>query len=335
MTPTLARTRTALPIAAAVAVATLALAIAAHGADPAPAGSAKDPSADLVIEPGISRPVDERKPTFPAPGLVTEVLVHEGDSVKAGQVLARQDDRQEQQVLEQDKMDAESTAAVRYQAVDVKHKEVQYDRKQGLYDQVANPEQPDQHSISVSEVEEAKLAMALSQAQVDVEQLNHDKKGRDYEKQKIKVDQMVLRAPFDGIIAKINVQGGEMADPQSKDGVLTIVRNDPLKIVIHPSSDRAMKLAPGEELQVRYAAPAGEPANPWMTAAIYYFAPQADASSKTEEVWLRLPNPTGQRSGLAVEVRLPANVAAVAGGPSMGSLGGPLAAESALPPLQR
>ena len=322
MTHAVPRRRLA-PVFAPVFAAAL---VALTGVAPQPSPPS---STDAVLEPGISRPTEEAKPTFAAPGLVAEVLVHEGDAVKQGQVLARQDDRQEQQTLRSDRADAESVAEIEYEAADAAQKQVQYQRKQTLYDQQANPDRPDDHLIAASEVEEAKLAVALSKAQGAVSQLTHEKKGYDYERQKIKVEQMALRAPFDGIVEKISVHAGEMSDPQSKDGVLTVVRNDPLKVVVHPSTDRALKLQMGQELQVRYAAPAGFPANPWMTAAIYYFAPQADASSKTEELWLRLPNGAGQRSGLAVEVRLPADVAAVAtGGGAVGAAG----VEPLLPP---
>ena len=244
----------------------------------------------------------------------------EGDPVKIGQVLLQQDDRIEQVALASAKRDAESDAEVKYEQADVAYKRTVYDRKQMLYGEPGHP-------IALSEVEQAKMDMELSKAQVDVAQLHHDQKGLDYEKQKDKVDLMQLRSPIDGVVQKINTHAGEMSDPQRQEGAIVVVKNDPLWVEMNVAADRAQKLSMGQELQVRYKAPPGEPANPWMRGTISYFPPHADAASGTEMVRLTLPNPSGQRSGLAMEVRLPDNVAGVAAN-------GPAAVGAAgLPPL--
>jgi multidrug efflux pump subunit AcrA (membrane-fusion protein) len=308
-------------LAAAVGVAIVAAVVAVRADDAPPRTSAATPApVDAAIEPAISRPSEEAKLAFAGPGLISQVLVKEGDAVKAGQVLSQQDDRQEQVALASDKLDAESTAEIEYEKLDVELKQRQAKRKRDLY---AMPGQ----NISLSEVEEAENAVSLSEAQLKVAQLHHDQKVLDYQKQKVKVEQMQLHSTVDGTVQKVIAHAGEMADPQNKDGALVVVRNDPLWVEIHPAADRALKLKVGQELLVRYTAPFGAPANPWMPANIWYFAPEADAGSKTEEVRLELANPGGQRSGLAMEVKLPADVAAVA----VGGASGP--ADMALPPL--
>jgi multidrug efflux pump subunit AcrA (membrane-fusion protein) len=122
----------------------------------------------------------------------------------------------------------------------------------------------------------------------------------DAQKQEIKIDQEKIVAPFDGIVQKLNVEKGEMADPQNRDGALTVVKNDPLWVEMHLPTAAALRLQPNEILQVRYA-DHGE----WKPAKVILLDPQADAASDTERVRLELPNPTQQVSGLQVQVKLP------------------------------
>ncbi len=274
------------------------------------------PPADPAIEPAISRPVVEAKLAFPAPGIVADVLVHEGDHVTVGQVLAKQDDAEEQEALASLKLAADSMAEVNYERLDLAQKVVAQKRKQSLFDEGG--------VASQSELDDANLAVKLASAQVLVAEQKHDTAGHDAKKEQIKIDRMELRSKVDGIVSRVVTHAGEMADPSNKDGAIDVVKNDPIWIEIHPSTDRALKLTKGQELQVRYATPAGESPAPWQPAKIIYFAPQADASSKTELVRLELPNPNGQVTGLAMEVRLPAAAAAVAATPA-----GP----TAMPPL--
>jgi len=300
----------------AVAAAVLAAAMSVL-----PARGADDASADRAIEPAISRPSEERKIAFAAPGLISDVAVKEGDAVKAGQVLAQQDDAEEQVALRSLQLDADSTAEIDYEKKDEEDKQVIYDRKFKLFNDEG-------HAASQSEVDEARLGVELAKAQILVAEEKHSKAVLDAQRQKIKVEHMQVKSPVDGVVQTINTRAGEMADPQSKDGVMVVVKNDPLWVEIHPSADRALKLQMGQELQVRYSAPFGAEPLPWQTARVIYFAPKADAGSKTELVRLELPNPTGQRSGLSMEVRLPANVAAVAAGSPRDPSDGP-----ALPPV--
>ncbi len=52
------------------------------------------------LERGVTKPREEPKVVFVGPGVVMKIEVKEGDTVKAGQVLAVQDDREEQAKLQ-------------------------------------------------------------------------------------------------------------------------------------------------------------------------------------------------------------------------------------------
>ncbi len=298
-------------LSAAALVAACALSAGRAGAD--------DTSiAEKAIEPAVSRPSEERRLAFYGPGVVSDLLVKEGDAVSAGQVISKQDDSEEQVALRSLQLDADNMAEIDYEKLDKKDKEVKLTRKQALFDRPG-------HDASQSELDEAKLAVDLANAQILVAEQKHSKAVLDAQRQKIKVDHMQLKSTVDGVVQVINIHPGEMADPQNKEGAIVVVKNDPLWVEIHPSADKALKLKMGQELQVRYAAAFGSDVFPWQSAKVIFFAPKADAGSKTELVRLELPNPTGQKSGLAMEVRLPTDVSPVAAGAPTGN--------PSLPPL--
>jgi RND family efflux transporter MFP subunit len=249
----------------------------------------------------FSRPSKELKLVFAAPGIVLDVPVQEGDLVKAGQILAKQDDEQDQQDLAKLQLDAASMSEIIYDKADMAVKEIQYTRKQQMFrDNVA----------SAQEVEEAKLGVDLDRAKIEVSQVQHQVKGFDAGKQAIKVNRMQLRSPIDGRVQQINIHQGEMAspDPSNREGAIVVVKNDPIWIEV-PTMElsQAQQLKLGQVLQARYV---GE--KDWQPAKIIFIAPEADARSDTQNVRLEMPNPSGRDSGLLMQVKLPENLAAAA-----------------------
>ena len=263
------------------------------------ASTADEPSpATSLIVTGITKPSKERRLSFASPGLVSDVLVKEGDAVKKGQVLAKQDSRQDEFALKSMLLEANSDDKIVYSKEDLADKQVVLKRKQELF---AND-----RAASQSELEEAELAVKLAAAQIALAQIEHDQKGFDSEKEKVKIEQMQIISPIDGIIEKINVGEGEMADPQSRDGSIMVGQWDPLWLELHLPSSQASQLKMNQELPAKYDN------GQWQTAKIIFFE-KVDAASDTEMVRLELPNPdSGHLPGLHMQVKLPDGVGAVA-----------------------
>jgi multidrug efflux pump subunit AcrA (membrane-fusion protein) len=279
--------------------ALLLAALSVFGVQASRADDTKSTSQPLIT--AFSKPSKELKLVFAAPGIVMDVPVKEGDSVTAGQILAKQDDGQDQQDLAKLKLDAASTSEIEYDKADQAVKQVEYQRKQ---DMAKN------NVASAQEVEEAELQVDLDRAKIEVSELQHQIKGFDAEKQAIKVDRMQLRSPIDGKVQQINIHQGEMAapDPSNREGAIVIVKNDPLWIEAPSMAPaQAQQLKVGQVLQVRYV---GE--KDFQPAKIIFIAPEANPGSNSQSVRLELPNPTGRDSGLQMEVKLPDNLAAVA-----------------------
>jgi RND family efflux transporter MFP subunit len=262
------------------------------------ADNSPSPSASVVVT-GITRPSKERKLSFAAPGLVSDVTAKEGDTIKKGQVLASQDSRQDEFALKSMLLEANSDDKIVYSKADLALKQVQLDRKKFLF--------AHDRAASQSEVDEAELAVKLAVAQIALAQVEHDQKGFDSEKQKVKIEQEQIASPIDGVVEKINVGEGEMADPQSRDGSIVVGQWDPLWLELHLPSSQASQLKMGQELAVRYDA--GE----WKQTAKIIFFEKVDAASDTEMVRLEMANPdSGHLPGLHMQVKLPEGVSAVA-----------------------
>ncbi len=247
---------------------------------------------------GISRPSQERKLTFNAPGLVKEALVKDGDVVKAGQPLLQLDDEFDRKELDRLKLEAESDARIDANTADMDAKKVILDRKlKTLQEGGANQ----------SEVDEAKLNVTVAEKQVQLAHMTQDQAKLDAAKQAIKLSRMTLKAPADGIVEKVNTQPGEWADPQGRDGAISFVQNDPIYIEVKELTTRQVSmLKPGEKLKVRYS---DDKEDAWKDAEIFFFAPVSDASSGTRMIKLKLTNAQNRDSGLQMMVQIPPEVA--------------------------
>lgn len=115
----------------------------------------------------------------------------------------------------------------------------------------------------------------------------------------VEIDQLTIRAPFDGTISARHVQLGAflgIGDP-----VVTIVDQDPILVVGNVSEREVGRIALGSKA--------------WATlvdgrrveGTIGFISPTADQATRTFRVDVRVPNPDGSiRDGVTAEISLPA-----------------------------
>jgi len=264
------------------------------------AGLSSAQSATLSTVPAITKPSQELQLAFPGLGIISEVLVKEGQTVKKGQILMTADDRMDVKQLAALKIDGDSTVNIEAAKAEFENKEVELKRLEQM--KVNNV-------ASDLEVERARLEVAIAKLKIRQAEQEHATKGLDYQRQAVKVELLKLTSPIDGIVAKLNINRGEAVDPQNRDGAVVVVLNDPLWIEVRdlPTS-QATRLQLGQTLKVRYTDAADKE---WKDAQVIFFSPVADAASDTQLVRLELPNPTLISSGLHMEVKLPEVVAAI------------------------
>ena len=180
-------------------------------------------------------------------GKVLEVFVEEGKAVRRGQVLARLDDAQVRASLKV--AEAQLAAAERVAAEDQAHlreAELTLDRRRQLVkEQVISRAELDS---AEAQVDSFKARIALAQRQIAVAQSQVNAQRTD-------LDDMVVRAPFDGVAISKDAQPGEMISPVSagggftRTGICTIVDMSSLEIEVDVSEQYINRVVPAQPVE--------------------------------------------------------------------------------------
>jgi RND family efflux transporter MFP subunit len=180
-------------------------------------------------------------------GKVMEIFVEEGKAVKRGQILARLDDSQlrAMQSVDQAQLAAASKVAAENEAR-LKEAELTLGRRQQLVkEKVISKAELDS---AEAEVESLKARIALALQQVEVARRQLDARQTD-------LNDMVVRAPFDGVAISKDAQPGEMISPVSagggftRTGICTIVDMSSLEIEVDVSESYINRVKPGQPVE--------------------------------------------------------------------------------------
>lgn len=180
-------------------------------------------------------------------GKVLDVLIEEGQPVKAGQILAHLDDSQpraalafaEAQLASSRKNFAEDQARLRQAELTLGR------RQQLLKDGVVGRAELDEVQSEV-EALKARIAYAQQQVLVSESQVNL---------QKTNLTDMVVRAPFSGVAISKDAQPGEMISPVSagggftRTGIGTIVDMSSLEIEVDVNETFIGRVTPGQKVE--------------------------------------------------------------------------------------
>jgi multidrug efflux pump subunit AcrA (membrane-fusion protein) len=257
-----------------------------------------------IIENGcFTAPSERAKLQFNTMGLVKEVPIKEGDSVKKDQLLMKQDTDIDEAEYKRLQREAESQARIEFYRYDLEVKQQTYARMRrpgaiGGYNE--------------NELQEAKANVDKAVKQIEVAELDHNGDVVKRDQQKFKLDKMILLSPFDGKVEEIGTHEGELATMDKDKPAITVVKNDPADVVITTlTSLQVSKLAKGDLFMVKYP-----DEDKWREAKVKFIAPVADAGSNTQVIKLELPNPEGRNTGLPVQVKLPSKIVPTATGPA-------------------
>lgn len=247
---------------------------------------------ELPTYAAITRPSEERALNFSFAGVVRKVHVKEGDTVKAGQLLLELDDRMDRKALEETEVEANSTRKIDYAKYELEQKKVDLKRKETLLTQ---------NAASPTEIEEAQLSKELAATRLELSVDETTQKKIEAERLRVKIELMHLASTIEGVVQKIGVKEGEIADPQQVNrAACTVVKNDPLKVEVFLPTAVAGKLKLQDALEVQIPG-----ATEWQNAKVTFLDPVADAASDMRRVHLEMPNPSQRESGLQVKVRVP------------------------------
>ncbi|HUA66687.1 MAG TPA: efflux RND transporter periplasmic adaptor subunit [Alphaproteobacteria bacterium] len=177
-------------------------------------------------------------------GKVISILIEEGMKVTNGQILARLDDSNVRAALEVAKAQLLSAqAAVEETRAQLKQANADYERVSELAQRkISSQSDLDQAEASAkslrAHLEWQETQIAIARSQVDMSQQD--------------LDDMTIRAPFDGVVTTKDAQPGEMISPVSagggytRTGIGTVVDMKSLEIDIDVNENYINRVEPGQ-----------------------------------------------------------------------------------------
>ena len=202
-------------------------------------------------------------------GELQGLTVREGDSVKAGQIIARVDAAEFQARVRQAQQQAESAKA----QVDIAKRSFENNRSL-----------VDQGFISKTALESSLASLAAAQANYQAAQAGAEVAVKS-------LDDTVLRAPISGLIAQRLAQPGERIAVDGR--VVEIVDLTRLELEASLSASDSLLVAVGQQAQLSI-----EGASRPLTAKVVRVNPSAVAGSRAVLAYLVLESTAGLRQGL-------------------------------------
>jgi len=261
-----------------------------------PAASSDDPAprsadSDSTVIVGVTEPGRSLELAFPEAGVIRRLEVEEGDSVAAGTVLAQLDCRVLDAQLAAARMKASSTAAIQGAAATLRMRE----ERLAQIERLANSDR-----ANADELARARAEAEIARADYQLAREAAEEQAHLAAQTEALIEQRTLRAPFDGVVARIHHEAHASFAPQ--DGpVLTLVRLEELDLVAHLDHRHLDGLAEGDEVRVE-ALDRERSGN----ATLAFLSPVVDPSSGTARLRFRLDNAEGRhRSGVKYRIILP------------------------------
>ncbi len=233
----------------------------------------------------VAKPWRDVDLSFSRPGRVVKILVHRGDVVKAGQLLAEENDPQQKIAARLAKLAADSTLRIQAAQAELAQDAVSLKRTQWA---------AGQHAATPFEIQRAQLKVTIDKLSLKLAELKHQHDQLAWQAAKLAVQRRKITAPFSGVIEDRFIDVGRSVNAFKK--VLNIVQVDRLRIFVPVPLRIAMKLQTGQPARVTPAAGA------LTVGKIIWLAKVADSASNTLQVEIRVNNTQNVPAGQQVRV---------------------------------
>jgi RND family efflux transporter MFP subunit len=219
-------------------------AVLVHTALAQPMTSGGPPSASVLDATGYVTARREATVSAQITGSLIEVLIEEGDRVKAGQVLARLDATQQRAALAQSEAQLQSARAllVQYQA--------QFAQNQR--DEKRAQDLLQRKLVSEQAVEQARTLVDTQGAQLESQRKQIELAAANVRSAQVQLDYCTVRAPFAGVVIAKAAQVGEIVSPFSagggftRTGIGTLVDMDSLEIEVDVNEAYINRVQPNQ-----------------------------------------------------------------------------------------
>lgn len=234
----------------------------------------------------VARPWREVDLSFSRPGRVAKVFIHRGDVVKAGELLARQDDRQ--QVIAARMAELSARSQLRIEAAQAELAQDQISLKEILW-------AAGKHAATTFEVQRARLKVTIDKLSLQLAELRHQRDVERWKAAQLAVKRRELTAPFAGVIEDRYVHGGQSVAAFKK--VVQLVQINRLRIMVPVPLRTAIHIHVGERAHVVPAA------GTLGRGVVRWIAKLTNSGSDTLMVEVVVNNPHLAPAGQEVQVR--------------------------------
>src|SRR5580704_9060727 len=193
---------------------------------------------------------------------LVDLCLCEGQQVKAGQSLGRMDDAEERSALNE---------------LQISYQQAQRDLDRAEKDRSKSDVAQKEYEQRWTQAEEYKSRISAQQ---------------------VRIDQLVLRAPLDGMVLRRDGEVGEIVGPT--DVLFWVGPPLPMHVVAEVNEEEINRIAVGQKAFLRSEAFPGQA----LRASVSQITPKGDPTRKTFRVYLLLPNDTPLRIGMSVEANI-------------------------------
>lgn len=224
---------------------------------------------DHEVLPGVIRPKHEVTLSSSFDTLLGELRVEEGQHVSEGQILAVLDDRVVRAALKVAETQAERTA--------------QIDHAEAVYEQAKDTLARIRAAYEQNAAAEAELVAAELDCEIAAADLRSAKESKrealaSLELAQSRLEEHMVRAPFDGVVVRTHAEPGEMVAPGSP--LIEIISDDGLCVDLYLPVSVADSVCVGDY----YALKVEDPKPVVVAARVRYVEPRVDAVSRTIRV---------------------------------------------------
>jgi RND family efflux transporter MFP subunit len=209
-------------------------------------------------------------------GRLESVSVRLGDSVRRGQTLAKIEDRELLEQINQARASFEvSAATIRQREADLRFAQTNLDRSKNLFDRQLIPRQT---------YDDAEARFQASAAQLDLAKAQHQQAQARLDELKINLGNTVITSPVNGFIGKRTLDPGAWVTPNS--AFLSVVDISLVRMVANVVEKDLRRISVGQRANVAVDAFPGEQ----FSGRVARIAPVLDPATRTAQIEVEIAN---------------------------------------------
>lgn len=212
----------------------------------------------------------------PEMGVLSEILVSEGEQVTASQVLARLDDRVLEKSLEVSRVAKDASGSLRAAMSELKTTQDQLESYRVLR-RSAN--------ATDREMQRATTAVAVADSKVQIVREELQIRQSEYERTLAQLENRRIKSPIQGTVVAVNKEVGEFVSP-SDPVIMSLVDLMQLKAIFSVPRRIANKLRVGQLVALEIAT------STTGIGVVEFVSPTTDPQSGTVRVKIRIDNPS-------------------------------------------